>query len=162
MDYKDYQQESDEERRRSNWTNPQPHYQDQSGRWVPNPNYPSGNLNAAGFVDAIKICFRKYADFNGRAPRAEFWWFILFSFILGCIPYINVAACVALFIPTLAVIWRRLHDIGKAGGWYFLGFVPLVGTIILIVWFCREGEPHPNRFGPNPYGINDNMPPFPN
>lgn len=56
----------------------------------------------------------------------------------------------AILLPTLGLCWRRLHDIGKAGGWYFIGLIPFVGAIILIVWFCKESEPTENRFGPVP------------
>lgn len=125
-----------------------------------NPNYPDPVVGSVGFIDAIKICFKKYADFNGRASRAEFWWFFLFMVILGIIPFVNIIAALALFIPMLAVIWRRLHDIGKGGGWFFIGYVPIVGFILLLIWYCREGERHPNRFGPNPYGYDDGMAPW--
>lgn len=151
--------QNDQFQQHQNWQNPQPTYQNQQGQWVPNPNYPQPTLGTVGFGEAIKVCFSKYVDFNGRAPRAEFWWFQLFMFILCCIPFINFIAPLVLLLPSLAVTWRRLHDIGKGGGWYFLGLIPLVGAIILLVWYCKEGEPHPNRFGPNPYGINDGMPP---
>ena len=56
----------------------------------------------------------------------------------------------AAFLPGLAVTWRRLHDIGKSGAHYFLGLIPLVGPIILLVWLCRDSQPGDNRFGPNP------------
>lgn len=148
-----------EQRQRDNWVNPQPQYQDNQGNWRPNPNYPHTTTSTVGFIDAIKVCFTKYADFNGRAPRAEFWWFMLFQFIVSCsiglIPIVGWIVDLALLIPTLSVSWRRLHDIGKGGGWWFLSFIPLIGTIILIIWYCTFGEPRPNRFGPNPYGIND-------
>ncbi len=143
-----------------NWANPQPNYQNQQGQWVPNPNYPNPQFGTVGFGQAIKICFSKYADFNGRAPRAEFWWFQLFAFILSCIPIVCFIAWIGLLLPQLAVTWRRLHDIGKGGGWYFIFLIPIVGWILLLVWECKEGEPHPNRFGPNPYGINDGMAPW--
>lgn len=101
---------------------------------------------------AIITCFQNYANFNGRATRAEFWWWTLFCFLVsiatGLIPFIGWLISVALFIPSVAVAWRRLHDIGKAGGWWFLGFIPLVGFIILIIWYCKESEPMDNRFGP--------------
>ncbi len=104
------------------------------------------------FGTAIKTCFNKYADFSGRATRAEYWWFALFTFIvtlLTClIPIIGWLVSVALLIPGLAVAWRRLHDIGRAGGWYFICFIPLVGSIILLVWDCTKSEPRDNRFGP--------------
>lgn len=143
---------------RQNWRNPSSHYQDQYGQWRPNPNMPDPNLGTTGFIDAIKICFNKYADFNGRAPRAEYWWWTLFYVLADCVvgwfPILGWAAMVALIIPSLAVTWRRLHDIGKGGGWCFLGLIPFVGQIILIVWMCQPGEPYPNRFGPNPYASN--------
>lgn len=63
---------------------------------------------------------------------------------------IGLVLSLALFLPSLAVTWRRLHDIGKSGAWFFIGLVPLVGWILLLVWFCRDSQPGPNRFGPNP------------
>ena len=63
---------------------------------------------------------------------------------------IGLVLSLALFLPSLAVTWRRLHDIGKSGGWFFIGLVPLVGWIFLLVWFCRDSQPGDNRFGPDP------------
>jgi hypothetical protein len=189
------QSQQQQYQQQQNWQNPQPNYQDQNGQWQPNPNYPNPNLGTVGFADAIKICFSKYADFKGRAPRAEYWWWVLFTvianFALGWIPVVGWLVSLALFIPGLSVSWRRFHDIGKGGGWYFLGFVPgvicavaagiavaslfstgaiiflviaglvsLACCIVMLVWLAREGEPHPNRFGPNPYGINDGCAPW--
>lgn len=127
-----------------NYNQPQP--------WETDPNVPNPDFGVQGFVEAIKVCLvQKYADFNGRANRAEFWWFFLFSFIvnmtIGLIPFLGWAVSLALIIPTLSVAWRRLHDIGRAGGWWFINFIPLVGTIIYIVWMCTKGEPCANRFG---------------
>lgn len=88
---------------------------------------------AMTFQEAIKVCLNKYADFTGRASRAEFWWFFLLCFIVGLfgyVPYIKYLAMLAnlaLLVPTLAVSWRRMHDIGKGGGWWFINFVPLIG-----------------------------------
>ncbi len=107
-----------------------------------------------GFVEAVKICFNKYADFKGRATRAEYWWWYLFtvlvSLVLGWIPFLGWAVSVAVLIPTLAVSWRRMHDIGKGGGWWFINLIPLVGWIIWIVWCCQKSEAMPNRFGEMP------------
>lgn len=107
---------------------------------------------AMSFGDAISSCFRNYATFSGRATRAEYWWWTLFNFLVGIvtafIPFIGWIITLGLFLPSLAVAWRRLHDIGKGGGWYFLGLVPLVGGIILIIWYCKKSEPFDNRFGP--------------
>jgi uncharacterized membrane protein YhaH (DUF805 family) len=60
---------------------------------------------------------------------------------------------VATFIPYLAVGVRRLHDIDRSGWWWLIGFIPLVGIIILIIWWCKPSQPGANRFGPNPYGM---------
>jgi uncharacterized membrane protein YhaH (DUF805 family) len=107
---------------------------------------------AMSFGDAIKTCFNKYADFSGRATRAEYWWWVLLFVVLLLItsnwPVLSGLISLALFIPSLAVAWRRLHDIGRAGGWFFLSFIPLIGDIILLVWYCTKSEPHDNRFGP--------------
>ena len=106
----------------------------------------------------------KYADFNGRARRAEYWSFALCTGvisgvlnILARIPKVgglfSVLATIfslAVLVPGLAVAWRRLHDIGKKGSWYLIGLIPFVGWIILIVWFCQDSQPGENEFGPNP------------
>lgn len=120
-----------------------------------NPNVMSPYI---GFGDAIKICFNKYTTFSGRATRAEYWWWFLFQFIVSTVfswlPAIGHVGIIifylivlALLLPSLAVSWRRMHDIGKGGGWYFINFIPLVGNIIWIVWCCKESEPFDNRFG---------------
>lgn len=114
-----------------------------------------------GFVEAIQICLNKYADFKGRASRAEFWWFILFMFIVGCFQgilnrfgvfgqIISGLVSLAFIVPKLAVCWRRMHDIGKGGGWWFICFIPVVGWILWIVWCCQPSEQYPNRFGDVP------------
>ncbi len=105
------------------------------------------------------MALNKYCCFTGRASRSEFWWFYLFILILssasGLLPgdnalYVSGAVTLVLFLPMLGLTWRRLHDIGKGGGWYFLGLIPLVGQIILIIWFCKNSELQPNRFGDLP------------
>lgn len=143
-----------------NWEHPKPTYQNAQGQWEPNPNYPDPERGIVGFGEAISICFKKYANFKGRAPRAEFWWFYLLSVIAGIIPFLGWIASLALIVPSLAVTWRRLHDIGKGGGWFFIGLIPIVGWILMIIWLTKSGEPHPNRFGPNPYGTNDGQAPW--
>lgn len=75
---------------------------------------------------------------SGSESPFNVFWFLMMAWSL-----INL-------LPSLGLIWRRLHDIGKAGGWYFLWLIPLVGGIILIVWFCNESEPKENRFGQIP------------
>ncbi|MCR5107892.1 MAG: DUF805 domain-containing protein [Lachnospiraceae bacterium] len=115
------------------------------------------------FIDAIKTCFQKYVNFNGRARRSEMWWFVLFnfvvSFIVGMIgnamgtTVLATLWTLAVFLPGLAVEIRRLHDIGKKWTWILFALIPVVGTIILIVWFCKDSDPGDNEFGPNPKGM---------
>lgn len=108
---------------------------------------------AIGFGEAISRCFKNYATFSGRATRAEFWWWQLFSFLVGCvlgwIPILGWLVTLALFLSGLAVAVRRLHDIGKAGGFWFIYLIPLVGSpIFYLIWNCTKSEPQDNRFGP--------------
>lgn len=155
-DYNNNQQPPYGQQPRQPYGNPQqrpPYGQQQSPYNQPGGGAPSVYI---GFTDAIKICLNKYADFKGRATRAEYWWFFLFTFLAGAvvswIPYVGEylggIVSLALIIPSLAVAWRRLHDMGKAGGWYFICLIPLVGIIMLIVWLCKASEPYDNRFGP--------------
>lgn len=111
------------------------------------------------FGEAISMAFNKYCCFTGRASRSEFWWFQLFCVILSSassllpgdnVLYASGAVTLVLFLPMLGLTWRRLHDIGKGGGWFFLGLIPLVGQIILLVWYCKNSEMYPNRFGDVP------------
>jgi uncharacterized membrane protein YhaH (DUF805 family) len=113
-----------------------------------------------GFGDAIRSCFAKYATFSGRAPRSEYWYFVLFqalaSIVAGVVSakvelnLITTLLELVLFLPALAVSVRRLHDIDKSGWWLLVGFVPLIGWIFIIIWACTKGSLGPNRFGPDP------------
>lgn len=117
--------------------------------------------------EAVVSVFSKYATFDGRARRSEYWYFALFTMVvnlglgilnnifaegfLGVIfSLLTGAFGLAVFIPSLALSWRRLHDIGKGGGWYFICLVPIVGGILYLIWTCRDSQPGDNRFGPNP------------
>ncbi len=114
------------------------------------------------FVEAIKMAIQQnYCNFSGRSSRSEYWWFTLFTFILGVLltlifgdgtlgSVISGVVNLALLLPSLGVAVRRLHDIGKSGWWLFLAFLPIVGWIILIVWECKESQPVPNEYGPVP------------
>jgi uncharacterized membrane protein YhaH (DUF805 family) len=101
------------------------------------------------FTAAIKMCFVRYADFNGCAARPEFWWWFVFTLIvtalLRTMSY-NVAAIFSLatFVPSLAVAARRLHDTDRSGWWQLLYFFPVIGWILLII-FCAEPT-QPNRY----------------
>lgn len=111
-----------------------------------------------GFFDAIKTCFVKYVDFSGRAARPEFWYFVLFVFIAEVcllIAYrpLGIAFVVAAILPRLAVAVRRLHDIDRSGWWILIGLVPLIGWIVLIIWYCQRGDDSANRFGDPPVPV---------
>lgn len=129
---------------------------------------PGGNSYAAtahptDFAGSVRKVLSNYANFTGRARRPEFWWFTLFSFISnmtisfvelvvfgywGEYSYLSTLYSLALFIPSLAVGARRLHDIGKSGWWQLIVLIPLIGWIILIIWFAKKGEDGPNEYGP--------------
>ncbi len=101
------------------------------------------------FLDAIKICFVKYVDFDGCAGRPEFWWWFLFTLVataaLRTVSYqLSAVFSLATFLPSLAVAARRLHDTDRSGWWQLLYFVPLVGWILLIIWCLQPGQP--NRY----------------
>jgi uncharacterized membrane protein YhaH (DUF805 family) len=103
------------------------------------------------FSEAIKVCFRKYADFTGRATRAEFWWFALFQVLVLLVAsmlgkFIYFVAVAALFLPGIAVGARRLHDIGKSGWFQLIYLIPLVGFFLLLYWFVQPSG------GANQYG----------
>jgi uncharacterized membrane protein YhaH (DUF805 family) len=107
------------------------------------------------FIDAVKTCFVKYADFNGCASRSEFWWWILFTLIasiaLQSISYnLSGAFSIATFLPGIAVTARRLHDTDRSGWLQLLWIVPIIGWILLVIWCAEEGKP--NRYGTSPQG----------
>ncbi len=112
---------------------------------------------------------QRYAQFNGRSPRAEYWWFALFnvaiSMALTIIDIVLVgfetvmeysigplsgAAALVLLLPSLAVSFRRLHDLGRSAWWLLLGLVPFIGALVLLYWYVQRGTPGPNRFGEDP------------
>ena len=102
------------------------------------------------FGEAISTCFSKYADFNGRAARSEYWWFCLFC-ILGSIATgivsetVNLLFSLGTLLPSLAVGARRLHDTNRSGWFLLLWLIPIIGWIIMIVWAAQEAR-EPNRF----------------
>jgi uncharacterized membrane protein YhaH (DUF805 family) len=126
------------------------------------------------FPDAVKICFNKYADFNGRARRSEFWWWVLFTFLLGLVASIidsilgtrssssgtgvvQGLAQLAVLLPSLAVGARRLHDTGRSGWWQLLWIAIVIGWIFLIIWFCQDSQGD-NSYGPSPKGAGAGYP----
>ena len=117
------------------------------------------------FQQAVQSGFSNYAKFRGRAARSEFWWFQLFIVLGGIVAAVldllansNVLGgeplamlfYLATIIPGLAVSVRRLHDTDSSGWWLLLGLIPLIGMIVLIVWWCLKGSKGYNRFGADP------------
>ena len=128
----------------------QPPYSQPGYQQPPYGAQPANNYSQEiGFGDAIKICFNKFAEFEGRARRSEFWWWYLFTVLVGWIPYIGWLASLVFLIPTLAVGARRLHDTGRSGWLQFLMLVPCIGSIILIIWWCEDSKGD-NEYGPSP------------
>ena len=97
------------------------------------------------FADSIRTCLTKYVDFNGTASRSEFWWFILFVVVVGAvlnyfIPLVGGLFGLAMILPELAAGARRLHDTGKSGWLQLLLLIPLIGLIVLIVFWVQESK----------------------
>ena len=121
------------------------------------------------FHAAVNTCFQKYVEFNGRATRSEYWYFVLFLLGIGLVlavvdgtvygfgehgsqPFSSVFSLVT-FLPSLAVAVRRLHDIGRSGWWILIALIPLVGAVVLIVWMATESDRGANEFGPDPKAV---------
>ena len=110
---------------------------------------------------------RKYAVFEGRARRREYWFFVLFYILISIVLAVvdrmlglynetygmgalGALFCLGVLIPSIAVGARRLHDTGRSGWWLLIGFIPLIGAIVLIVFFVLDSQPGTNAYGPNP------------
>ena len=110
------------------------------------------------FTKSIEVCFKKFATFDGRAKKSEFWWFQLFCLIVeltGIIfdhlmgyesGFFELVAYVIVLLPSLAVGARRLHDTGRSGWWQLL-YLTIIGIIVLIVWWVADGDKKKNKFG---------------
>ena len=104
-------------------------------------------------IAAIGSSFSQYANFNGRARRSEYWWFLGFVYLslicLMIVPIVGVLFYLGVFLPTLAVSVRRLHDVNRSGWWLLAGVIPLVG-LVLLVFMVLPSEKETNAYGPNP------------
>ena len=113
--------------------------------------------NGMTMLKAIKICFSKYAKFEGKASRSEYWYFWFFSFCMGTVPFIlafvidkddislSLLAVSFLYgiislLPMLSAAVRRLHDVGKTGAYMFMSFIPLIGGFVLLYFFCKKSK----------------------
>ena len=111
----------------------------------------------------LKVVRDNFANFGGRARRKEYWMFVLINllisiginvvqWLLGIDYFLTLIYSIAIFIPSLAVLVRRLHDIGKSGLFLLLIFIPLIGALILLYFAIKEGDNGPNEYGPDPKG----------
>ena len=106
------------------------------------------------FMDAVKTCFAKYADFTGRASRSEYWWFVLFEVIVLIVAqlihqYVYAIAALGFLLPALAAGALRLHDIDKSSWFLLLGLIPLVNFYLLFL-LVQPSQSESNRFGAPP------------
>jgi len=112
------------------------------------------------FTDAIRDGFSKYVTFSGRSSRSAYWWWYLFGILvlvvslaidyaLGAGGILYVLVALAMLLPNLAVLVRRLHDAGHSGWWLLIGLLPLIGAIVLLV-FTLQGSDQPNQWGNGP------------
>jgi len=126
-------------------------------------NMTTGSHNAEanyGMIDWFKKGLRNYVNFSGRARRKEYWYFflvqmgvILVAMLLDAIIFSSetglfyLVAVLGLFLPGLAVTIRRLHDTSRSGWWFLIGVIPLIGSIILLVFLASDTKPETNKWG---------------
>lgn len=123
------------------------------------------------FGQAVKSCFNQYCGFKGRASRAEFWWFTLFTaivgFVLGFVDGLLFTSTenaffallgfsglfrLGVFLPGLAVTARRLHDTDKSG-WWMLLYLTIIGGIVVFIFTLLRGNEGSNKYGEDPYAV---------
>lgn len=125
-----------------------------------NPNAGVAHNGKVGFGEAVKLFFKNYVNFSGRASKSEYWWVFLFnmialipvSLISSAVPPLGGACSIALMIPGISLAVRRLHDTGKSGAYWFMGLIPLAGGIILLIEFLKDSDGD-NQWGPGPVAV---------
>lgn len=115
------------------------------------------------FTEAVRSGFENYVTFEGRSRRSAFWFWVLFAILASIAANILDAAIgVALFsilvglgllLPGLAVSVRRLHDTGRTGWWILISLVPLIGFIVLLIFYAQDSDAGDNEYGPSPKGV---------
>lgn len=130
-----------------------------------NYNYGSNNTmdeNKNPFETYFIDVFRKrYALFEGRASRKEYWMFVLFQFlvsigifiiedIIDLDGFLTIIYAFATLVPGLGLVIRRLHDVGKSGWWYFVCFIPFIGSIWILILLCTQSQYGENQYGQPP------------
>jgi len=116
------------------------------------------------FPQAIQSGFKNYVKFDGRATRSEYWWFTLFYFLVMVVPYVMMFGetsrgqaglftalywllALGFFLPLLGLGFRRLHDTNRSAWWMLIALVPVIGGIVLLVFYCMPSTPGPNKYG---------------
>ena len=117
------------------------------------------------------MALKNYVGFSGRSRRSEYWYFTLFYLVIAIVlsvldgivfggsvdgkgtPVLSGLFMLAMLLPSIAVGMRRLHDTDRIGWWLLIGMIPILGAIVLIVFFVQDSKPGDNRFGPNPKGV---------
>ena len=118
-----------------------------------------------GALDYFKLALSKYADFEGRSRRSEYWYFVLFASLIGFaaglvagvlagivgewVAFLAYIPSLYFLVPNLAVAVRRLHDVGRSGWWLLIYFTG-IGAFVLLYWFVKDSDPGSNEYGPNP------------
>jgi uncharacterized membrane protein YhaH (DUF805 family) len=112
------------------------------------------------FSEAVRDGFDHYVKFDGRASRPAYWWWFLFAVLVGVVANIIDLAIgayvfsgltgLALLLPNLSVSIRRLHDTNRSGWWILIVLIPLIGWIVLLVFYLQDSDPAPNNYGPPP------------
>lgn len=102
------------------------------------------------FAESLSTCLKKYVDFKGVASRPEFWWWTLFCAVVGLVlsglnDTLGLVFNLAVLLPSIAVMARRLHDTDRSGWWQLLMLIPLIGAIV-VLFFCAQKEVRPTRF----------------
>lgn len=128
-----------------------------------NAGYTGGSAytREVGYGEALKLFFSNYIKFEGRSNRGEYWKAVLLLFVIsialgavdtimtgsGGVPFLGMIFSLVTLVPGLALGARRLHDIGRSGWWLLVLFIPLIGLILLLVWFAQKPDPAPNQYG---------------
>ena len=127
------------------------------------------------FGQAVSSFFSNYANFQGRTRRSGYWWVVLFLVVISAVLWfvdlqlfagvwpqdlldqgsgpISIVFGLAIIVPVIALGVRRLHDTNRSGWWVLLGFIPLIGSIVLFVFYVLDSTPGENKYGPNPKGV---------
>jgi len=110
------------------------------------------------FSEAVKSGFDHYTKFDGRANKPAFWWWFLFGILVGIgasildaiigTTIISIIVALGLLLPNLSVGIRRLHDTNRTGWWILIGLIPIIGFIVLLIFYLQQSDPGDNDYGP--------------